>query len=56
MKWGQDAEYLELFTLMSHYEIFCSTVRAIDQMNHSSEKADKNIYNICSKVFIILSL
>lgn len=56
VKWGQDDEYSEPYTLASYYEVFCSTTRAIDQVDHPSEEIDRDVYNICSKVLIVSSL
>nr|POF11846.1 hypothetical protein CFP56_78076 [Quercus suber] len=54
--WGGDAMYMEPCTTTQEYQAFASVFPASDLLPCPSFKLDKEIFGVCSKVHVVMSL
>lgn len=54
VKWGGDREYTEPCTVLSEYQVFSSTSKATEFLQAPGPELDKEVFDICNKVYVVL--
>lgn len=54
VKWGGDQQYVEPYTVTSEYQAFSHVTKATDLLQAPGPELDEDVFNVCSKVHIIM--